>query len=54
VEVPGSKFAFQLREQQLRYLAVIPQRSNRLEEIELIKGPDGTAPVVMAITVERP
>ena len=55
VDVPGSKFAFELRgQQQLRYLAVLPRRGDRIEEIELVKGPDETAPVVMAITVERP
>ena len=55
VDVPGSKFAFQLRgAQQLRYLAVFPRRGDRIEAIELVKGPDETAPVVMAITVERP
>jgi serine/threonine-protein kinase len=55
VDVPGSKFAFQLRgPQQLRYLAVFPRRGDRIEEIELVKGPDETVPVVMAITVERP
>jgi serine/threonine-protein kinase len=55
VDVPGSRFAFQLRgPQQIRYFAVLPRRSDRIEEIELVKGPDETAPVVMAITVERP
>jgi tetratricopeptide (TPR) repeat protein len=52
VDVPGSKFAFRLGGQQLRYLAVFPHRAVRIEEIELIKGPDDTAPIVMAITVE--
>jgi hypothetical protein len=33
---------------------VFPLRGDRIEEIELVKGPDETAPVVMAITVERP
>jgi hypothetical protein len=54
VDVPGSKFAFQLRGQQLRYLAVEPSRSDKIESIELIKGEDATAPVVMAVTVESP
>jgi uncharacterized protein len=52
VNVPGSRFAFRLRRQQLRYLAVFPHRAERIEEIELIKGPDYTAPIVMAITFE--
>ena len=51
-DVPGSEFAFPLRGQQVRYLAVHPLRSELIESIELIKGPDGSAPVVMAITVE--
>ncbi|MBS0266845.1 MAG: ThuA domain-containing protein [Planctomycetes bacterium] len=54
VEVPGSKFAFQLRGQQLRYVVVHPERAVPIKEIELVKGPDDTAPVVMAVTVESP
>ena len=52
VDVPESKFAFALRGQQIRFLSVIPQRRERIETVELIKGPDDTAPVVMAVTVE--
>jgi putative membrane-bound dehydrogenase-like protein len=52
VDVPGSQFAFALRRQQIRYLAVMPQRTETIREIELLKGPDRTAPVVMAVTVE--
>jgi putative membrane-bound dehydrogenase-like protein len=52
VDVPESKFAFALRGQQIRYLAVVPKREERIKEIELLKGPDATAPVVMAVTVE--
>ncbi len=52
VDVPGSKFAFALRRQQIRYLAVVPKREEKIKEIELVKGPDATAPVVMAVTVE--
>ncbi len=54
VDVPGSKFAFQLRGQQLRYVVVLPERSEPIKEIELVKGPDATAPVVMAVTLESP
>ncbi|HUY32528.1 MAG TPA: PVC-type heme-binding CxxCH protein [Pirellulales bacterium] len=54
VDVPESKLAFRLRGQQLRYLAVHPRRPEPIEEIELIKGSDSTAPVVMAVTVESP
>ncbi len=52
VDVPGSKFAFRLRGQQIRYLAIHPKRSNLIERIDLVKGSDVTAPVVMAVTVE--
>jgi len=52
VDVPGSKFAFALREQQIRYLTVTPKREETIKEIELLKGSDRTAPIVMAITVE--
>jgi hypothetical protein len=52
VDVPGSKFAYQLRGQQIRYLTVQPQKSEPLTKIELVKGDDATAPVVMAVTVE--
>ena len=52
VDVPGSKLAFRLRGQQLRYLTVRPDRAVPIKTIELVKGPDDTAPIVMAITVE--
>src|SRR5262249_17044095 len=52
VDVPGSKFAFDLRGRQIRYLSVQPQRAERIERIELVKGSDTTAPVVMAVTLE--
>ena len=54
VDVPGSKFAYQLRGQQIRSLSVFPERSEPIKEIELVKGPDATAPVVMAVTLESP
>jgi putative heme-binding domain-containing protein len=54
VDVPGSKFAFALRDQQIRYLSVRPERTDTIESIELVKGNDRTAPVVMAVTVEMP
>jgi hypothetical protein len=54
VDVPESKLAFRLRGRQVRYLAVRPEREAEIAEIELIKGPDDTAPIVMAITVETP
>lgn len=52
VDVPGSQFAFQLRGQQLRYLSVQPQRADVIQEVELVKGDDQSAPIVMAVTVE--
>lgn len=53
VDVPGSTFAFGLRGgQQIRYLAVTPKREDVIAKVELVKGPDDTAPVVMAVTVE--
>ena len=52
-EVPGSEFAFGLQGgKQLRYLAIVPGRTEVIQEIELAKGPDSTAPIVMAITAE--
>jgi putative membrane-bound dehydrogenase-like protein len=54
VDVPGSKFAYQLRGQQIRYLSIQPKRRQAIKEVELLKGPDATAPVVMAVTVESP
>jgi hypothetical protein len=55
VDVSGSKFAFALRQQQLRYLAVEPKRTDAVvKTIELVKGTDRTAPIVMAVTVETP
>ncbi len=55
VDVPGSAFAFLLRNQQVRYLAIAPRRPDEpIATIEFVKGDDATAPVVMAVTVERP
>ncbi len=54
VDVPGSKFAFALRRQQVRYLAVTPKRAEEIKQIEFVKGPDPTSPIVMAVTVETP
>jgi hypothetical protein len=52
VDVPGSQFAFPLRNQQVRYLSVQPQKADVIQSIEFVKGPDRTAPVVMAVTIE--
>ncbi len=53
VDVPESAFAFALGNQQIRRLAVHPQREEPIAAIELVKGEDRTAPMVMAVTVER-
>lgn len=52
VDVPESKLAFRLRGQQIRYLSVEPQRDAVIRSVELVKGADATAPVVMAVTME--
>jgi putative membrane-bound dehydrogenase-like protein len=54
VDVPGSEFAFALGPRQVRYLAVTPKRDAVIKAVELVKGPDRTAPVVMAVTAETP
>jgi len=54
VDVPASQFAYDLHGRQLRYLAIDPKRPDVIERIELIKGPDATAPVVMAVKLEAP
>ncbi|QDT73643.1 Cytochrome c [Lacipirellula limnantheis] len=51
--VPQSKLAFSLGRQQVRYLKVEPQHGAPIDRVELIKGSDATAPIVMAITVEQ-
>jgi putative heme-binding domain-containing protein len=51
-DVPKSEFAFAMRGQQMRYLAVIPHRGEPLTAIELVKGPHPSAPIVLAVTVE--
>ncbi|HHM12444.1 MAG TPA: hypothetical protein ENJ16_02750 [Planctomycetaceae bacterium] len=54
IDVPESEFAFALRQQQIRYLAVRPSKEAPVATVELIKGSDRTAPVVMAMTFEFP
>lgn len=53
-DVPGSRFAFDLDGRQLRYLVVTPKRDAAIASIDLVKGSDATAPIVMAITAEMP
>jgi uncharacterized protein len=52
VDVPGSKFAFDLNGRQVRYLTVTPARANVIKQIEFVKGDDASAPVVVAVTIE--
>ncbi len=55
VDVPKSEFAYMLGGQQVRRIIVTPKKTDVvIETIELVKGPDRSAPIVMAVTVERP
>jgi putative membrane-bound dehydrogenase-like protein len=54
VDVPGSQFAFGLHGRQVRYLSVQPRRGDKIEQIEFVKGPDESAPLIVAVTVEGP
>jgi hypothetical protein len=38
----------------VRYLTIPPKRSEPVATVELVKGPDSTAPIVVAITAEMP
>jgi putative heme-binding domain-containing protein len=52
VDVPKSEFAYNLNGRQLRYLSIKPKSKDPLAKLELIKGKDVSAPIVMAITVQ--
>jgi putative membrane-bound dehydrogenase-like protein len=52
IEVPDSTFAYNLNGRQVRYLTVTPKRDAVIKTLELLKGEDRTAPVVVAVTVE--
>lgn len=52
VDVPGSDLAFNLRGRQVRHVKLAPERPDPIARIELVKGDDQTAPVVMAVTIE--
>jgi uncharacterized protein len=41
-----------MRNQQMRYLAITPQRDTALTAVEFVKGPHVSAPIVLAVTVE--
>ncbi|AGA27057.1 PVC-type heme-binding CxxCH protein [Singulisphaera acidiphila] len=51
-DVPGSKLAYKLGGQQVRYLTVVPQKQQTIARIELVKGSDRSAPIVLAATIE--
>ena len=53
-EVDGSKRAFSFGQQQVRYLKIEPKRTEPINVVELIKGADETAPLVLAVTAELP
>jgi putative membrane-bound dehydrogenase-like protein len=54
VDVPESKFALDIRGRQMRLVTVKPKRAEPIKEIELVKGSDRTAPLVIAVTAESP
>ena len=54
VDVPGSEFAYMLGGQQVRRVTLNPKKPDAvIETIELLKGSDRSAPIVMAVTIER-
>ena len=52
VDVPESEFAMMVGAHQIRYLVLYPSKSVPVMRIEFVKGPDQTAPIVLAATVE--
>ena len=52
VDVPESEFAMLAGGQQVRYLQLKPKTDQMVESIELVKGDDPTAPIVIAVTIE--
>ncbi len=54
VDVPGSEFAYMLGGQQVRRITLNPKKPTAvIDTIELVKGKDNSAPIVMAVTIER-
>jgi putative membrane-bound dehydrogenase-like protein len=51
-DVPGSKLAYKLGGQQVRYLTVVPKKKEAIARIDLVNGGDRSAPIVLAATVE--
>jgi putative membrane-bound dehydrogenase-like protein len=54
IDVPQSTFAADLAGRQVRTVRVEPRKPDPIARVELVKGKDDTAPIVMAITVESP
>lgn len=52
VDVPESEFAFMAGPHQVRYMAIYPSKSIPVMRIEFEKGPDQSAPIVLAATIE--
>ena len=50
--VPGSRQAFKLHAQQVRYLTVTPKKRETISTIELVNENDRSAPIILAATVE--
>ena len=52
VDVSGSEFAMMVGDQQLRHIVIEPNTEGVIGEVELVKGDDPTAPIIVAITIE--
>jgi putative heme-binding domain-containing protein len=52
IDVPKSELAFDLNGRQVRYLTIEPKRTDVIKFIEFVKPNNGTAPIVMAVTVQ--
>jgi putative heme-binding domain-containing protein len=52
-DIAGSQLAFNLGRHQVRYIRIAPKRGEPIKSIELVKGADTTAPIVMSVTVEQ-
>lgn len=52
-DVPKSTYAFAAGTRQVRYLSIQPKRREPIETVELRKGNDESAPIVLSITAEQ-
>lgn len=52
-DVPKSTYAFAAGTRQVRYLAIQPKRRKLIKTVELRKGEDESAPIVLSITAEQ-